>query len=183
MRAGPLALPLALVALASAAPALAQFAVKPVYPRQAVMVMPIEVPSFATYREFYAHVAKKRGLPDPESSFAIQQIESHSTVEHLRDYSGAPIAVVKLEQPGADGNYSFFVLRENESHLCLLGEMSGRSYESTTSSGHLEFELDAGRRTAQPLPYQVDGDFLINVADLASLDRNDPIEPDIQHAF
>jgi hypothetical protein len=183
MRASFLALPVALVAMAFAAPALAQFgaSAKPIYPRSMVMTMPIDVPAFATYRDFYAHVAKKRGLADPESSFAVEQIESHSTVEHLRDYSGAPVAVVRLDQPGTDGNYSFFVLREKENHICLLGEMRGRSYESSTSSGHLEFVLEAGHRTAQPVRYQVDGDFLIDVADLASLDRNDPIELDIRH--
>jgi hypothetical protein len=61
--------------------------------------------------------------------------------------------------------------------------MNARSFESSTASGHLEFVLDAGQRGTQALRYQVDGDFLINLADLAALDRNDPVELDVKRAF
>lgn len=61
--------------------------------------------------------------------------------------------------------------------------MSGHSYETSTRSGHLEFVLDVGNGVAQAPRYQVDGDFLINLADLASLDRNDPVVLDINRAF
>ena len=187
MRAAFLLLPTAIVTLVAAAPVWAQFAGKPVYPRVGAMTLtqpkPTEVSSFATYREFYAQVAKRRGLADPDGELAVQQIESHASVEHLRDYSGDSIVVVRLDPSGADGNASFYVLREKEERLRLLGEMQGRSYESSTASGHLEFVLDVDRRTTQSPRYQVDGDFLINLADLANLDRNDPIELDVRHAF
>jgi hypothetical protein len=192
MRAAFLALPVAIVVVVAAAPVFAQLGDgKPVYPRVAAPVVrlltqeqtPADPSSFHTYREFYAYVAKKRGLADPEGALAVQQIESHASVERLRDYSGDTIAVVKLDAPRAGDNASFFVLREKESHLRLLGEMNARSYESSTSSGHLEFVLDAGLHAAQASRYQVDGDFLINLADLAGLDRNDPVELDVRNGF
>lgn len=190
MKAAFLTVPAACVALVAGWPVVAQFAGKPVYPivatpRAAIMTQlkPAEVSSFASYREFYAHVARKRGLADPQGEFAIQQIEARASVEHLRDYSGETIVVVRLDPPRVGDNASFFVLREKEDRLRLLGEMTARSSETSTASGHLEFVLDGGRRVAQPPRYQVDGDFLINLADLASLDRDDPIELDVRNGF
>jgi hypothetical protein len=191
MRAAFLALPVALVALIAAAPALAQLGGgKPIYPRVGAGVATMiaqdaksaEASSFDTLHQFYAHVAKKRGLADPESDGAVAQIKAHASVQHLHDYSGDSIVVVKVDPARADEEASFFVLREKESHLRLLGEMMARSYESSTSSGHLEFVLDLGR-VAPPPRYQVDGNFLINLADLASLDRNDPVELDVRNGF
>ncbi len=188
MRIAFLALPMAFVAVLAAIPVVAQYAPKPFYPRGSGVFMTqpqnaAEVRSFATFRELYAHIAKKRGLADPEGDLAIQQIESHASIEHLRDYSGESITVVKVDAPRAGDDPSFFVLREKEDHLRLLGEMNARSFESSTASGHLEFVLDVGQRGAQAPRYQVDGDFLINLADLAALDRNDPVELDVRHAF
>ena len=171
------------VAMVAASPVFAQLASRPARGSPAIMLAPIEVSSFATYRDFYAHIAKKRGLAEPEGDLAIGQIESRASIEHLHDYSGDPIVVVKLDAPRAGDNSSFFVLREKSDHLCLLGEMKARSYESTTASGHLEFVLDVGRRVAPAPRYQVDGDFLVDLADLASLDRDDPLELDVKHAF
>jgi hypothetical protein len=177
-----LAIPLAVAAAAVSAPTFAQLMEKPVYPRNGTFVTMIQVQSFAGYRDFYASVAAARQLPDPESDLAIQQIESRASIDHLRDYSGDPIVVVKLEQSDVPGTYSFFVLREVENRLRLLGQMSGSGYEATTVRGHLEFELDVrGRATAAR--YQVDGDFLINLSDLASLDRNDPVDLDVRRGF
>jgi hypothetical protein len=189
MRTAFLAPAAAFVAALTAAPAFAQYAGKPFLPRGGGGVfltqpqIPADVRSFETYRDFYVHIAKERGLADPEGDFAVQQIESHTSLEHLRDYSGEPITVVKLDATRPGDNSSFFVLREKEDHLRLLGEMNARSFESSIASGHLEFVLDVGRHVAQAPRYQVDGDFLINLADLASLDRNDPVELDIKHAF
>jgi hypothetical protein len=191
MRAAFLALPVAIVALIAAAPAFAQLGGgKPIYPRLGAGVArmltqdakPAEASSFDTLRKFYAHVAEKRGLADPQSDGAVHQIETHASVRHLRDYSGDSIVVVRVDPARADEDASFFVLREKESHLRLLGEMKARSYESSTSSGHLEFVLDLGR-VAPPPRYQVDGNFLINLADLASLDRDDPVELDVRNGF
>lgn len=39
------------------------------------------------------------------------------------------------------------------------------------------------RGRAEPSRYQVDGEFLINLADLAVLDRNDPVQLDVRHGF
>jgi hypothetical protein len=191
MRAVFPALPAAIVALIATGPVWAQLGGKPVYPRVAAPVMwhltpdapPAEVSSFRTCRELYAHIAKKRGLANADSDLAVQQIESHASVEHLRDYSGDAIVVVKLEAPRAGDDASFFVLREKDDHLRLLGEMQARGYESSTSSGHLEFVLDVGPSLAPAPRYQVDGDFLIDLADLASLDRDDPVELDVRNGF
>lgn len=183
MKAGFLALPVAFVATLAATASFAQFAPKPVYPRQGIMVLPVQVRSFASFRDFYASIAAERNLPDPESDFAIQQIESRASLDHLRDYSGDPIVVVKLEQPDAPGQYSFYVMREAENRLRLLGQMNGDSYESTTARGHLEFVLNVRGPVATASRYQVDGDFLIDLADLASLDRNEPVALDVARGF
>ena len=171
----------AIVVAGAAAPAVAQL--KPVAPQRGIILKPVDVPSFASLEAFYAHVAKTRGFTDPTSPFAVQQIESQASLDHLRDYSGDPIVVVKLDAPRAGQNATFFVLRQKADHLSLLGEMSGRSYEPTLARGHLEFVLDAGQRTAPAPRYQVDGDFLINLADLANLERDDPVVLDVEHAF
>jgi hypothetical protein len=72
-------------------------------------------------------------------------------------------------------------MRDVEDRLRLLGQMNGYSYETTTARGHLEFVLDVrGRMTPR---YQVDGEFLINLADLADLDRNDPVQLDAARGF
>src|SRR5262245_23589349 len=147
MKAAFFAWPTILLALAAAAPAFAQLGDgKPVYPRIAAPAVrfltqgekPAEKSSFESYREFYADVAKKRGLADPDGDFAVQQIESRVSVEHLRDYSGDSIAVVKLDAARASDNASFFVIREKEGRVRVLGEMKGRAYESSTARGHLE---------------------------------------------
>lgn len=181
MKAVLLTLSAAIVVAGAAAPALAQLRPAPL-PR-GVMMKPVDVPSFASYEEFYAHVAKTRGVADPASALAVQQIESQASVDHLRDYSGDPIVVVKLDATRVGENATFFVLRQKTDHLALLGQMSARSYESTIARGHLEFVLDVGQRAALAPRYQVDGDFLINLADLASLDRGDPVALDVEHAF
>jgi hypothetical protein len=183
MKAGFLALPAAFAAAPIGAPSFAQLAQKPVYPRQGVFGATVQMRSFESYRDFYASIAAERKLPDPDSDFAIQQIESRASVDHLRDYSGDPIVVVKLEQPNTPGQYSFYVMREAESRLRLLGQMNGYGYESSTARGHLEFVLDVRGRAATPSRYQVDGEFLIDLSDLASLDRNDPVELDVARGF
>jgi hypothetical protein len=181
MKAGWFALPVALVAAAVCNPVFAQLMSKPVYPNRGMIAFGIPMKSFASYRDFYASVAAARKLPDPEGDVAVQQIESHASIDHLRDYSGDPIIVVKLEQPGTPGLFSFYVMREAASRLRLLGQMSGYGYETTTARGHLEFALDVGARAAPR--YQVDGEFLINLADLADLDRNDPVPLDAARGF
>lgn len=183
MRAGFLAISVAVVAAAVSTPAVAQLMQKPVYPRGGIVGFGnVPMQSFASYRDFYASVAAARHLPDPESDLAIQQIESRASIDPLRDYSGDAIVVVKLEQLDEPGLYSFYVMREAEDRLRLLGQMNGYGYETTTAHGHLEFALDVRGRATAPR-YQVDGEFLINLADLASLDRNDPPDLDVAHGF
>jgi hypothetical protein len=181
MKAGWFALPVAVVAAAVCTPVFAQLMSKPVYPNRGMIVFDIPMKSFASYRDFYASVAAARKLPDPEGDVAVQQIESHASIDHLRDYSGDPIIVVKLEQPETPGLYAFYVMREVESRLRVLGQMNGYGYETTTARGHLEFVLDVRGRAASR--YQVDGEFLINLADLADLDRNDPVQLDAARGF
>jgi hypothetical protein len=183
MKAGFLALPLAAIAALIAAPAFAQIMQKPVYPRVGPLGFAnVPMRSFESYRDFYASIAAERHFADPESDFTIQQIQSRASLDPLRDYDGDPIVVVKLDQPDAPGKYSFYVIREVENRLHLLGQMNGYGYETTTSSGHLEFTLDVRGRATSPR-YQVDGQFLINLADLAELDRNDPVPLDIKNGF
>jgi hypothetical protein len=181
MKAGWFALPVAVVAAAVCTPVFAQLMSKPVYPNRGMIAFNVPMESFASYRDFYASVAAARKLPDPEGDVAIQQVESHASIDHLRDYSGEPIIVVKLEQPETPGRYAFYVMREAESRLHVLGQMNGYGYETTTARGHLEFVLDVGAREAPR--YQVDGQFLINLADLADLDRNDPVQLDAARGF
>lgn len=189
MKTGVLGLAIALAAALVASPSvaqlpqLAQLAQKPVYPRQGLFGVMVLMPSFKSYRDFYSSIAAERHLADPESDFAIQQIESRASVDRLRDYSGDPVVVVKLEQPNAPGMYSFYVMREAESRLGLLGQMNGYGYESSLARGHLEFVLDVRQLAAMPQRYQVDGDFLIDLASLASLDRNDPVNLDVARGF
>lgn len=183
MKAGVLAFSVAVIAAAVCPPAFAQLMLKPVYPNRGMVGFTmIEVPSFASLRDFYASLAEAQRLPDPRSDFAIQSIESRASVEHLRDGSDDSIVVVKVEQPASPGQYAFHVMREKEGHLRLLGSMNGNGYETSTARGHLEFVVDAGTR-APAQRFQVDGDFLVNLSDLARLDRNDPVELDAPHGF
>jgi hypothetical protein len=183
MRAGFLAISAAIAAATVSTSAFAQLMQKPVYPRAGIVGFGnLPMQSFASYRDFYASVAAARQLPDPQSDVSIQQIESRASIDQLRDYSGDTIVVVKLEQLDAPGLYSFYVMREVDERLRLLGQMNGYGYETTTATGHIVFVLDLRGRATSPR-YQVDGEFLINLADLASLDRNDPLDLDIARGF
>jgi hypothetical protein len=71
---------------------------------------------------------------------------------------------------------------KKDGRLRELGQMNGASYDTVTELGLLEFFVHTGTR-APVQRFQVDGEFLINLADLASLDRNDPVELDARHGF
>lgn len=179
MKAGFLALS---VTMAACTPAFAQLMSKPVYPRSAAGFTMIQVLSFASLRDFYASVAEARHLPDPRSDAAIQLIESRASVEHLRDGTEGPIVVVKIEQPELPGQYAFHVMREKDGRLRVLGQMNGVRYDTLTERGLLEFFVAPVTR-APVQRFQVDGEFLINLSDLESLDRSDPVDLDVRHGF
>jgi len=184
MKIGSIAVSMAIITMSIATPGIAQLVPRPPYPAAWPNVL-IPVPRFADYAEFFAHVAKVCRLPTSESPLVAQQLEARSTIDRLRDYSGEPIVVVTLDLDSADGNYSFYVLRETSRGLRLLGEMAGRGYHVTIERGHLDFMLKVSGHDAQATPprYQVDGDFLVNLADLDALARGVPIEPDWKTAF
>src|SRR3954453_596078 len=98
MKAAFLALSVAVAPTALCTPAFAQLMQKPVYPRGASGFTMIQVPSFASLRDFYASIAETHHLPDPRSDFAIRAIESRASVDRLRDSSDDRVLVVKREQ-------------------------------------------------------------------------------------
>ncbi len=62
--------------------------------------------------------------------------------------------------------------------------MNGYGYETTTARGHLEFVLDVRGRASTAPRYQVDGEFPRSIlAELASLERNDPVDLDVARGF
>ena len=182
MKAGFLALSVSVVAAAACMPAFGQWMPKPVYPRGASGFMMIPMLSFANLRDFYASIAEAQHFPDPHDDFTILAIESRASVDRLHDGSDGPLIVVKIEQPDVPGLYAFHVMREKEGRLRVLGQMNGASYDTLTERGLLEFLVRTGPR-APVQRFQVDGEFLINLADLPSLDRNDPVDLDVRNGF
>jgi|GEM_PF-2220689 len=176
------------VAIIATTPVFAQLAQSPVVPGVTVTPRPLPLPTstFTDLTQFFAHVAALRGpIASVDPGSAAAALQARSPVEQLRGSSGEAIVVVKVGVPSAEGNYPFYVMRETPRGLLLLGEMSGRSYHPTTERGILELIVDVSGSDAPVTParYQVDGYFLVNLADLAGLERNDPVQPDWKRAF
>jgi len=105
-----------------------------------------------------------------------RQIQSDSRIDHVRDKSAEPIAVVRVEllNPGGTskarseegGNSPFYVLRETSTGLVLMGRMFGRAYRSQMRGQHLEFwvELHPVADKAVQMHFRVEDNMLVNLS-------------------
>jgi len=83
------------------------------------------------YSQLYARIVADRRLGSPYNEGLVRNIQAHSSVEHFRDRSANPIAVVKVELLNDDGssrtrskygNYPLYVVRETPEGLSSDGE-------------------------------------------------------------
>jgi hypothetical protein len=138
---------------------------------------------FPDYQQLFGFIAAETGLGKVDDAELAQRLNSSSSIDHLHDYSGESIIVVKPELLGADdksrvqsalGNYPFFVFREMNDGYVLLGEMEGRSYEWSIPNRHLQFQMTtttANHRTTSDR-YEVNQAYLVNLTELAKSEKH-----------
>ena len=138
---------------------------------------------FPDYQQLFGYIAAETGLGKADDAELAQRVNSSSSIDHLHDYSGESIIVVKPELLGTDdksrvqsalGNYPFFVFREMNDGYVLLGEMEGRSYEWSIPNRHLQFQMTtttANHRTTSDR-YEVNQAYLVNLTELAKSEKH-----------
>lgn len=165
----------------------------PVRPPQAPILVTRPPITLSGEQQSFRFIAHELHLDD--SREAIQSLRAESSVDHLHDYLGEVILVVKPELLGAsgesriraaDGTYPFFVFRQSEHGWFLLGRMDGKGYEWSTQSRHLVFQMSAeqpgGARTV--VRYEVNPSALVNLSLLARQEQEfHPAAPDLHKAF
>lgn len=126
------------------------------------------------YSRLYAWIIVDQRLGDPYEDRLVQKLGSQSRVEHFRDGTANPIAVVKVEllnKAGVSltrskyGDYPFYVVRETPRGLLLMGRMFGSAYRSTFVDGKLEFDVDlhpTARRTVR-MRFRAEDGILVNL--------------------
>lgn len=174
----------------------ATYAAPPVWPPQTTLppIRPMTpAPHLSGEEETFRFIAHELYLDD--SSQAIESMRTESSVDHLHDYRGEVILVVKPELLGvggrsrtraADGNYPFFVFRQSENGWFLLGQMQGTGYEWSTQSRHLVFRMSAEQSGGAPtvVRYEVNPSALVNLTLLAREEQEyHPSSPDLHNAF
>ena len=150
---------------------------------------------FPDYQQLFGYVAAETGLGEADDRELAQRLSSSSSIDHLHDYSGESIIVVKPELLGTDdksrvqsvlGNYPFFVFREMNDGYVLLGEMEGRSYEWGIPNRHLQFVMIASapnHRTTSDR-YEVNQAYLVNLTELAKSEKHhDRVVIDAVHSL
>ena len=150
---------------------------------------------FLDYQQLFGYIAAETGLGEAGDTELAQRLSSSSSIDHLHDYSGESIIVVKPELLGTDdksrvqsalGNYPFFVFREMNDGYVLLGEMEGRSYEWSIPNRHLQFLMTAttpNHRTSSDR-YEVNQAYLVNLTDLAKSEKHhDRVVIDAVHSL
>jgi hypothetical protein len=150
---------------------------------------------FPDYQQVFGYIAAETGLGKADDMELAQRLNSSSSIDHLHDYSGESIIVVKPELLGTDdksrvqsalGNYPFFVFREMNDGYVLLGEMEGRSYEWSIPNRHLQFLMTAtaqNHRTTSDR-YEVNQAFLVNLTELAKSEKHhDRVVIDAVHSL
>ena len=159
--------------------------------------MPIPPPAgtvFPNYQQLFGYIAAATGLGKNDDAELAQRLNSSSSIDHLHDYSGESILVVKPELlatndtsrvRSAKGNYRFFVFRDTGMGYMLLGEMEGRSYKWSIPNRHLQFQVSAttqNHRTTSDR-YEVNTFYLVNLTELAKSEkRHERIVIDLRHA-
>jgi hypothetical protein len=139
-----------------------------------MLAMPVPE-TFPDLSYLFAYIAHSRGLGSSSDSELSREIAASSAVEQLHDYSADPILVVKadlLDHIGnsrlrsPNGNYPFYVLRAESSHLVLLGMMFGTTYSVHLEGRQLHFEmrLNTGRQTTRAMSFLVDENVLVNLS-------------------
>ena len=130
---------------------------------------------FEDYSSLYARIAADRRLGSPYAEGVIGNLKAHSSVEHFRDGSASPIAVVKVELLNDDGssrtrskygNYPLYVVRETPSGLVLMGVMFGRSYRSPANGTRREFFVEQHRSAVRvvQMHFRVEDNRLVNLS-------------------
>jgi hypothetical protein len=161
---------------------------------QVIPVAPLAPPAprFASYTELYDYIARDANLGAAGTPEAAREIAASSSVAQLRDYSGEAIAVVGVDEHGRrptthppHAEQVFYVLRDTDRGLTLLGTMQGSGYQTSTASRHLEFRVSSRDAAGHPthIRYQIDGNHLINVSTLAQTLPSAKIKPDWNTAF
>ena len=160
--------------------------------------MPIPPPVgtvFPDYPQLFGYIAAATGLGKNDDAELAQRLNSSSSIDHLHDYSGESILVVKPELLAANdtsrvrsatGNYRFFVFRDTGTGYMLLGEMEGRSYKWSIPNRHLQFQVSAttqNHRTTSDR-YEVNTFYLANLTELAKSEkRHERVVIDLRRAI
>lgn len=172
----------------AAAPAWTQAGriIPPIPPASPAIVLSGEEQTF----RFIAHE-----LHLDESTEAVESLRAESSIDHLHDYRGEAILVVKPELRGARGesrtraadrNYPFFVFRQTEHGWFWLGQMQGTGYEWSTQSRHLVFRMYSEQPggVQMVVRYEVNSSALVNLTLLAREEREYQLPPpDWHHAY
>ena len=127
------------------------------------------------YSQLYARIVADRRLGSPYNEGLVRNIQAHSSVEHFRDRSANPIAVVKVELLNDDGssrtrskygNYPLYVVRETPMGLVLMGSMFGRTYRSAVTAGKREFFVELHRSAVRvvQMHFRVEDSTLVNLS-------------------
>jgi len=176
-RAGLLGLSLCFLMLGSAVAQIHAVPPAPVDPRR-------QTPLLADETQVFGFIAATLHLGSADDSELIHRLETSSSVDHLHDYRGEAIFVVKpelLDPSGAsrvrapDGNYPFFVFRQSEHGWLLLGQMLGRGYDWSTLTRHLIFNMSVARPhgVTSVVRYEVNSAYLVDLTELARNERRD----------
>ena len=131
--------------------------------------------AFDSYSQLFTWIAAERNLGDPFDESLVRQIQADSSVDHVHDRSSDPIAIVRVEllngagtsRAGSeDGNYPFYVLRETQKGLVLMGRMFGRTYRSSIRGRNLEFHVELHRSADKvvQMRFRVEDNTLLNLS-------------------
>jgi hypothetical protein len=142
------------------------------WPRPVIM---LPQPRFESFAQLFAWITADRELGDPFDEHLISKVQADSHIDHVRDRSPEPSAIVRVEllnpdgtsrARSQDGNFAFYVLRESPKGMILMGRMFGRSYEPRMSGRHLEFEVDLQRsaRERKTMHFRVEDNTLLNLS-------------------
>ena len=131
---------------------------------------------FNDLAEVYRYIVQTRGLGKADDEALVRALVADSKVEQVRDSSGAPLTVIRADLvaggtsrlASAQGNYPYYVLRQNAEGITLLGTMFGDGYATSRMDGHLQFTMRLRMAAGQvrQMRFQVRGEALVNLTPL-----------------
>jgi hypothetical protein len=130
---------------------------------------------FDSYTQLFTWITADRDLGNPFDAHLISKVQADSHIDHVRDRSPEPIAVVRVEllnpdgtsrARSQDGNFAFYVLRESPKGMILMGRMFGSHYESRMTGRYLEFDVDLQRSGTKRvgMHFRVEENTLLNLS-------------------